>query len=83
MHFFNVQPAGGALMHAIEKGLGQRFTTEVEDAWKAVFTVITSTMSKILPENTILTQETKHLVKESWKILSTDPAKHGAVMFAR
>eukprot|EP00057_Strongylocentrotus_purpuratus_P016362 XP_011670836.1 PREDICTED: uncharacterized protein LOC763287 isoform X4 [Strongylocentrotus purpuratus] len=79
----NFKPVGDALMHAIEKGLGQRFTTEVEGAWKAVFTVITNTMSKILPENTILTQETKQLVKESWKILSTDPGKHGAVMFAR
>ncbi|XP_041469276.1 uncharacterized protein LOC121419053 isoform X3 [Lytechinus variegatus] len=77
------KPVGKALMHAIEEGLGQRFSPEVGEAWRAVFTVITNTMSRILPDHIILTDETKRLVRESWRILSTDPGKHGAVMFAR
>ncbi|XP_054758842.2 uncharacterized protein LOC129264905 [Lytechinus pictus] len=77
------KPVGKALMHAIEEGLGQQFSSEVGEAWRAVFTVITNTMSRILPDHIILTDETKRLVKESWRILSTDPGKHGAVMFAR
>lgn len=53
----------------------------------AVFSIIVNTMSEILPSSTeeggTLTRAQKRLVQTTWKKLATNPAKHGAVMFAK
>jgi hemoglobin-like flavoprotein len=37
---------GGALLWTLEQGLGQEFTKETEDAWRAAYGVLASTMKK-------------------------------------
>ena len=80
--FTLLQPVGTSLMHAIKEGLRRDFNEEVQRAWEAVFQVVASTMSDVLPNNS-LTEEKKRLVRDSWKRLSVEPTKHGAVMFTR
>ncbi|XP_072164893.1 uncharacterized protein [Diadema setosum] len=77
------QPVGAALIYAIGEGLGEEFTSEVEGAWLAVFDLVVSTMSEVLEDGGALTTSQKALVRQSWQTLSTDPAMHGAVMFAK
>jgi hemoglobin-like flavoprotein len=35
---------GEALLHTLEKGLGEQFTPEVRDAWISAYTILASTM---------------------------------------
>ena len=81
------QPVGDALIHAISEGLGDRFDSETEAAWHAVFKLIVSVMSTHLPDQQQaegpLSTSQKRLVQTTWTKLSPDPTQHGSVMFAK
>ena len=38
------QPVGAALLNTLDKGLGEKFTSEVREAWTAVYGIVADTM---------------------------------------
>ena len=44
------QPVGAALLDTLEKGLGEKFTAEVKEAWTIVYGIVTDTMKAGLRE---------------------------------
>ena len=47
---FRFQPVGGALLDTLDKGLGEKFTSAVKEAWIVVYGVVADTMKAGLKE---------------------------------
>ena len=43
-YYFLIQPVGAALLDTLEKGLGEKFTAEVKEAWTVVYGIVADTM---------------------------------------
>ena len=47
-YFF--QPVGAALLGTLDEGLGEKFTSEVKEAWTVVYGIVADTMKAGLKE---------------------------------
>lgn len=47
---FCFQPVGAALLDTLDKGLGEKFTSEVKEAWTVVYGIVADTMKAGLKE---------------------------------
>ena len=46
--FFLLQPVGAALLHALEKRIGDKWTADAKTAWVTVYTVVVSVMKPVI-----------------------------------
>ena len=49
-HLIFFQPVGAALLGTLDEGLGEKFTSEVKEAWTVVYGIVADTMKAGLKE---------------------------------